>query len=204
MKIGVKYRIMSLADSFITFARRNLFYIILFSAFYLLGFIIGVSLGIRAEDPRASLSAINWLIGNYTLSRLNTFLFFVLHLLVLAAAAFIFVLLTVNIYFSAVYFIVFLYMGMSCGAPIVLLFKLFGVGSIVIDIFGFVIFELLYAVFLIFFAAHMFETALENHKFGCVHNVRKLMLPLAQQFIFVAAIVAVQSFLLFVCSVFIL
>lgn len=201
---SIRYRVVPILDDLKCLVKRNLFFIILFAAFYFIGMIIGISIAVKAEDAKASLMAINWLMGNYAIKNMNLFLFFLLHLLLLAIVALIFAFVSFKVYFSFVYFLVFIYMGMSCGGAIVLLFAIFGISSLVIDILGFVIFELAFTAYFILYASYMFEIAIENHRFGCNCGFRQLMKPFLQQFILLAALLIIQTFLLFLCSVFIL
>lgn len=200
----VKYRIVSILDSVKGLVRRNLFLILIFSAFYILGFIIGICVAVRAEDAKASLMAFNWLMGSFAINNMNIFLVFIVHLLFFAVIAFVFALITYNVYFSFVYIALIVYLGMSLGGPIVLLVAVFGLGALIIEIVAFVLFEIIFAAYFILFASHMFTVAVENHRFGCNCSFINLIKPFGQQFIFLAALLVVQSFLLFMCSVFIL
>ena len=204
MKYNIKYRLITTGDSLRDFSKKNLFRILVFSSFVIFGFIVGISIGIKAEDASPSIMAMNWLMGSYAVNNMNLFLYFALKFIVFALIILLFISVSQNIYLSFVYYLTLFFIGLSLGGPIIILFRLFGLSAIFIAIIGFFIFEIIYASIFVLFASSMLCIAVEKHKYGCIVDMKKLMKDMYQILILAGALILFQTIVLFICSVFIL
>lgn len=193
---------MSLFDELLSFIRRNLTLIIIFAVFFICGFITGIFLAARVDTPEQSFSSFNFLLSCRLIGNMNIIVYFFLRIALIIAVILVLMLCSFSVYLIIVSGGMILFIGLSCGGPIVLMFRLFGLGSIVADIIW-LPFELLFAVYFILMGAYFTSVAIEKRKYGCFFDYRAIVIPLAKQLVLLAALTAVQAFLMFVCAVFI-